>query len=143
MDNKAENEIINSFLEQPLIARLATADRNGQPHVVPVWYLWDGESIWISSYETTNKVRDIKENPAISVVIDVTGDAGMTRAVVFEGKAELVREPRDFLREQFTRIYQRYLGKEGVLGADPQVWIKDPQNLLICLTPEKTMTWNW
>lgn len=29
---------IDSFLEGSHIARLATADREGKPHVVPVWY---------------------------------------------------------------------------------------------------------
>jgi hypothetical protein len=40
--------------------------------------------------------------------------------VVLEGKAELVRGPREFLREKFTWNYTRYLGEQGVLAQDPQ-----------------------
>ena len=37
---------IDTFLEGSNTARLATADQGGKPHVVPVWYAWDGEKIW-------------------------------------------------------------------------------------------------
>lgn len=134
---------INEFLGQPLIARVATADEEAQPHVVPVWYGWDGKSMWISSYSNTRKVTDLQENAKIAVSIDVSGDQGGTRAVIFEGKAELVREPRQFLEKQFEWIYARYLGEYGVKAEDPQRWIKDPHNLLIKLTPDVIYTWQW
>ena len=45
MNNLPEDKqiVMNQVLSQPLIARLATADQNNQPHVVPVWFGWDGE----------------------------------------------------------------------------------------------------
>lgn len=139
-DKKA---FIDTFLEGSHIARLATADREGHPHVVPVWYAWDGESIWISSYSSTRKIKNLQENSNISIIIDVTGGEGKTRAVLFEGKSKLVKEPRDFLREKFYWIYKRYLGEEGVMAKSPQEWIEDPQNLLVFLKPEKVYTWKW
>ena len=143
-DNLIDNKsFIDSFLEGAHIARLATADREGRPHVVPVWYAWDGENIWISSYSSTRKINNLEDNKYVSIVIDVTGGEGGTKAVVLEGKAELVKEPRDFLCDKFNWIYKRYLGEEGVLEKSPQEWIYDPQNLLIQLKPEKTFTWNW
>ena len=75
--------------------------------------------------------------------MDVTGGEGETKAVLFEGEAKLVKEPRVFLRDKFYWIYKRYLGEEGVLAKDPQEWIEDPQNLLVCLTPQKVFTWKW
>jgi nitroimidazol reductase NimA-like FMN-containing flavoprotein (pyridoxamine 5'-phosphate oxidase superfamily) len=57
--SKEKKEFIDTFLQEPLLARIATADRAGQPHVIPVWYGWDGESIWISSYSNTSKIKDL------------------------------------------------------------------------------------
>lgn len=131
--------IINEFLQQPLIARMATADLNGQPHVVPVWFGWDGSTLWISSYSNTRKVCELEKNPKISVVIDVANDNGDNKGVIFEGAVELIREPRAFLRAKFVWIYTRYLGSDGVLAEEPQSWIEDPHNLLIKLTPEKVI----
>ena len=58
-----------------------------------------------------------------------------------EGEAELVTAPQDLLDEKTTWVYTRYLGPEGVLADDPQSWIKDPENLLIKLTPTFIKTW--
>jgi general stress protein 26 len=144
LDLPAEKRnFVNEFLEQPLIARIGTVDINNQPHVVPVWFGWDGESLWISSYSNTRKVHDLMANPKISVSIDVAILGGETKAVILEGSATLIREPREFLKKQFYWIYERYLRKEGVMQKSPQEWINDPHNLLIRLVPEKIITWNW
>ncbi len=145
MNNLPEDKqiVMNQVLSQPLIARLATADQNNQPHVVPVWFGWDGELLWISSLSNTRKVRDLQQNPKVSVAIDVSGKDGKTQAVIMEGNVELVLEPRDFLRKQFEWIYSLYLGEEGVKAKDPQDWIEDSHNLLIKLSPEQVYVWNW
>jgi PPOX class probable F420-dependent enzyme len=135
-------EIVENFLSKKLLARIATVDIDTlQPHVVPVWYGWDGESIWISSYSSTRKVRELKKNPHCSIVVDVIeGEEGIS-SVLFEGKAELVTEPRDFLRQKIQWVYERYLGSDGVQDPEPQEWLDSPENLLIKLTPEKINTW--
>lgn len=55
-DKKAQ---IEEVLKEVVLARLATANsKTCQPHVVPVWFLWDGESIWISAFNSTRKVKN-------------------------------------------------------------------------------------
>lgn len=138
-----KQKVMARLLSQPLIARLATADRNCQPHVVPVWFGWDGMSLWISSFSNTRKINDIQQNPSISVVIDQASEDNHASAVILEGQAELVTAPRDFLRQQFLWIYTRYLGVDGVKAKDVQGWIEDSHNLLVKLTPEKVLVWDW
>jgi nitroimidazol reductase NimA-like FMN-containing flavoprotein (pyridoxamine 5'-phosphate oxidase superfamily) len=133
---------MDDFLSRPLLARLATVNpEKMQPHVVPVWYGWDGQSLWISAFRSTRKVRELLKNPRCSIVIDVDGEPGGVRAVLMEGEAELVTAPQPLLEEKTAWVYTRYLGPEGVLAAEPQSWIKDPENLLIKLTPELIKTW--
>jgi PPOX class probable F420-dependent enzyme len=145
MDKLPEEKktFINDFLAQPLIARLATADSRGHPHVVPVWFGWDGEAIWISSFAGTRKVTELEKNPWVSIAIDVADDSGPTRAAILEGRAELVKEPRELVRKQATWIYTRYLGEDGVLEKEPQSWIEDPLNLLIRLIPDHISSWQY
>ncbi|MBE3039730.1 MAG: pyridoxamine 5'-phosphate oxidase family protein [Chloroflexi bacterium] len=135
---------IDEFLARPLLARLATADPvTGQPHVVPLWYGWDGTSIWISSFRSTRKIRELQKNPRCSIVIDLAEEGKETKAVILEGEVELVTAPFELLKKQTTWVYTRYLGPEGVLAKDPQSWIADPENLLIKLIPAKIMSWGW
>jgi hypothetical protein len=113
-----------------------------QPHVVPVWFEWDGENLWISSFSSTRKNRDLARNPYAAAVIDEAPSGVENWAVIFEGPVELVTEPKDFLYQKTEAIYRRYLGAEGVLASDPQSWIRDPENTLIKLTPTKTRSWS-
>ena len=139
---KMNLEAINSALQAPSLARLATADAaTHQPHVVPVWFGWDGQALWISSYSNTRKVRELKSNPKCSILIDTAEKDGSSWGILMEGEVELVREPKDWLREKIVWVYTRYLGEEGVLAPEPQEWVHDPHNLLIKLSPQKIMTW--
>jgi nitroimidazol reductase NimA-like FMN-containing flavoprotein (pyridoxamine 5'-phosphate oxidase superfamily) len=136
-----KKQFVDDFLEAPLIARMATADKDGRPHVVPVWYGWDGQALWISSFASTRKIGELEVNPYLSVVIDVAEADGANKAVVFEGEVELIESPRDLVAEKSTWIYTRYLGEQGVLGKEPQSWIHDPLNRIIKLTPTDVFIW--
>lgn len=130
------------LLAQPVLARLATADpRTLQPHVVPVWFLWDGEIIWISAFSSTRKLRDVRRNPRISVLVEPPPGAAGLQAVLLEGAAELVDAPQARVAEIATRIYTLYMGELGVLAPEPQSWISDPENTLIRLAPEHIYSW--
>ena len=67
---------VSAFIASGRLGRLATADGTGQPLVVPICYAWDGEAL-VSAIDAKPKragdlkrVRNIRENPKVSVVID-------------------------------------------------------------------------
>jgi nitroimidazol reductase NimA-like FMN-containing flavoprotein (pyridoxamine 5'-phosphate oxidase superfamily) len=133
---------IEETLSEVVLARLATANiKTGQPHVVPVWFLWDGESIYISSFASTRKIKDLQGNRKCSILIEPTGGEGKLQAVLLEGTSELISEPRQLVEEISLRIYTRYLGAEGILADEPQSWSRDPENRIIKLKPNRIISW--
>ncbi|MFN2169106.1 MAG: pyridoxamine 5'-phosphate oxidase family protein [Anaerolineae bacterium] len=135
-------EQIDHLLADPVLARLATATgASPRPHVVPLWFLWDGTAVWMSSFRSTRKMHDLMDNPYCSVLVDQAESGVDFWAVLFDGEAELVTEPRAFVEEMSTRIYTRYLGQEGTADPRPQSWIHDPENQLIMLVPRRTRAW--
>ena len=135
-------DLIEAVLAEPVLARLATTNpKTMQPHVVPVWFMWDGEYVWISSFVSTRKIRDLRINPRGAVLIESKQEGGKLQAVLLEGTVELVTQPRQIVSEIANRIYIRYLGPEGIKEDEPQSWLKDPENLLVKLTPERIMSW--
>ena len=143
MDNQSQltKPWVQALLSKPLLARLATANPiTLQPHVVPVWFSWDGESIWISAFSSTRKVKDVIKNPRIAVIIDTGDEIPPPRAVLMEGKAEILTDPQTVQKWSST-IYTHYMGDDGVKAPEPQSWIVDPENTIIKLTPEKVYIW--
>ncbi len=132
---------VGALLAQPVLARLATANPiTLQPHVVPVWFAWDGEAIWISSFDTTRKMRDLARNSRVSIVIDAVDDPEHNRGVIFEGKAEVISDPAVVVARA-TSIYIRYLGEVGARKPEPASWIMDAENRVIRLAPERIYVW--
>jgi nitroimidazol reductase NimA-like FMN-containing flavoprotein (pyridoxamine 5'-phosphate oxidase superfamily) len=137
----ARKDQILALLDQPVLARLATAQgKSLQPHVVPVWFLWDGDNLWISVFSSTRKLKDLLSNPQCAVLIEPRDVDGL-QAVLFEGRADVLAEPRRLVRDISLRIYTRYMGEEGVKDAEPQSWANDPENRLIRLAPSKVFAW--
>jgi general stress protein 26 len=102
---------ISELLDEAHLARMATCNSSTQqPHVVPVWYEWDGESIWISSFRSARKVREIVQNPRVSLVIDTPGTEGQVPGVAFERIAKLITDPAQGV-ERGTRFYRHYIGR--------------------------------
>jgi len=134
--------LIEAVLAEPVLARLATTNpKTMQPHVVPVWFMWDGSNVWISSFVSTRKIRELKYNPQGAVLIESKQEGSKLTAVLLEGAVELVSEPREVVSEIASRIYARYLGSKGVRDPEPQSWLNDPENLLIKLTPRRIISW--
>ena len=132
---------VADFLRGRLLGRLATASPDGQPHIVPVWFLWEDGAVWISSYRSTRKVIDIERNHKCALVVDIENNNDGLTAVVLEGQAELVSVPVDTVKQRIERIYIKYLGPDGVLEKDPQSWLNSPENVLIKFTPTRVKSW--
>ena len=133
---------VRELLAQPVLARLAGSDANGQPHVVPVWFLWDGEFVWISAFSSTRKVKILSDNPRVAVLIEPDADhPSPLQAVLLKGEVEIIESPPEFVARQAIAIYTRYLGEEGVLAVEPQSWARDPENRLLRIRPKKVYSW--
>jgi PPOX class probable F420-dependent enzyme len=66
-----------AFLSVPRLARLATIDADGYPHVVPIWFGLDGDDLVFMSDRETAKVRNALANPrGAATVGGERGDGG-------------------------------------------------------------------
>lgn len=131
---------VKDLLAQPVLARLGTANPlNAQPHVTPVWFLWDGEFLYISAFISTRKGKEVTANPRISVLIDLEKP---TRAVLLEGHAEVLADQAQ-VAPVSEAIYAHYVGEQEVKKEPYQSWAKDAENRVIKLKPEKVFSWAW
>jgi pyridoxamine 5'-phosphate oxidase family protein len=85
-----------AFLTESRLARVATASREGQPHIVPVVYEFDGVAFYFTGWnlEKTLKFRNLAENKKVAIVVDdlVTVCPWKPRGVEVRGVAELGKE---------------------------------------------------
>ena len=121
------------FLADARVARLATADADGQPQVIPVCFVFDGEVIYIvldqkpKSVELTRlrRVRNILANPQAALVVDhYEEDWSRLAWMMLRGRAEILHEGREHDRAQelLRARYPQY--RDMALAALPVIAIR-------------------
>lgn len=110
-------DVQRGFLDQCRVAHLATADRAGVPHLVPVCFCLDALSLYITVDEKPKRtdmplkrIRNIQENPAVAVTVD-RWDEDWTRLawVMLRGSAEILADgdehdrAQDLLRSRYPQ----------------------------------------
>ncbi len=79
---------IEERLRSAPIVWLGSVRPDGRPHLVPVWFLWDGATILIFSIPDNQKLRNIAHNPNVTLAVD--DSKGGNDPIVIEGLAELL-----------------------------------------------------
>jgi PPOX class probable F420-dependent enzyme len=82
---------VDERLRQNLILWLGSVRPDGRPHLVYVFFLWDGKHILIFSQPNSQKIRNVQHNPNVTLALDDTKDG--EDMVILEGKAELLHDP--------------------------------------------------
>ena len=115
-------------------ASLATVLPDGTPHVVPVWFVIDGDQVVFTIPADSVKGRNIQRDPRVALVVD---DVEPPYAFVhLRGTAAISTDPAD-LRRFATLIGGRYMGQDraGEFGRRNGV----PGELLIRVTPHRVI----
>ena len=63
-------EELDTFLEGERTCRVATVGADGRPHNTPLWYVWDGTALWLTSIVKSQRWADIERDPRVSVIVD-------------------------------------------------------------------------
>jgi PPOX class probable F420-dependent enzyme len=82
---------VDERLRKNLIIWLSSVRPDGRPHLVPVWFLWDGKKILIFSQPNTQKIRNLQQNTNVILALDDTKDG--EDVVMLEGMAEFLNDP--------------------------------------------------
>ena len=100
---------IQRFLVTRDIAILATLQVDGAPLAMPMWFVHDGAAVTMVSVADTQKVRNVRRDPRVCVVVESVSDAGEIRGVTVRGTAEFLADgaDRQTLVERFHAKYRR------------------------------------
>jgi PPOX class probable F420-dependent enzyme len=112
------SDVQRRFLTRSRVAHLATAGRDGAPHLVPVCFCVDGLSLYITVDEKPKRMdvplkrlRNIQENPAVAVSVD-RWDEDWTRLgwIMLRGSAEILAAgaEHDQAQERLRARYPQY-----------------------------------
>ncbi len=131
------NEEYREFmLGKARTASLATVRADGRPHVAPVWFDLDGDTLLFMTGESTVKGRNLRHESRVSLCVD--DEQPPFAFVLLEGTVELADNDPDMLYWA-TRIGGRYMGEEQAEAFGRRNAV--PGELLVRVTPTKVLAY--
>lgn len=128
-----------TFVRTQKILRIATIDRRGTPHIVPVWYMYSAGKFYIGTNTRTSKARNVRGNPKVSFCIDVGVNSPDIHGVMGTGNARLILDKKR-VRSIAGKILLRYF---RTLGNRSAQGLLDDTDCIIEVTPRKVTSWKF
>ncbi len=143
------------FLEHRRLAHLATADKSGRPHVVPVCFALKDDNVYLTMDDKPKRVpsgslkrlHNIRDNPSVALVADHYDDQDWARLgwVMVRGRAQILDGGDEHAAAQ-ALLRARYAQMAGMaLETHPVIAIRIENvaswgSLLVSCVPEPGKT---
>jgi|TARA_B100002049_G_scaffold146033_1_gene108521 general stress protein 26 len=129
----------DEFLKKQKILRLATLDKKDNPHVVPVWYLFNSKKLYIGTNSKTEKAKNVKNNSKVSFCVDVGINSPDIFGVMGQGVGKLIIEKNEVARIEKI-ILLRYF---NTLDDKSAKELLEETDCIIEITPKKYSVWEY
>lgn len=131
----------DEFLRVQRVVRIASVGADGTPHVTPLWYVWDGEHMWLSSLTRSQRWANLVRDPRVALVVDAGAGYFELHGVEFVGRAEAVGEqPRSGEPDAVLEEVERRFAEKYLEGAP---FVHDGRHAWLRVTPAREYTWDF
>ncbi|HZU71118.1 MAG TPA: PPOX class F420-dependent oxidoreductase [Ktedonobacteraceae bacterium] len=128
------NEQRDFLLHGTRTGKLATARKDGRPHVVPIWFMLDGDTIVFTTGEHTVKAANIRRDSRVCLCVD--DETPPYAYIMVEGTANL-SDDLNALLLWATRIGGRYMGEDRAEEYGKRNGVQG--ELLVRVTPTRVL----
>lgn len=128
---------IERMLRSESVVWVSTVSPDGSPHLVPIWFSWDGETVLIASKPGAKKVANLRANPSVMLALgepDDDFDVGM-----IHGVAELPTEPAAELLP--AGHLAKYRSQMAAIGLTPDEFLRT-YSQVIRIRPTRFLPWH-
>ena len=133
-------EELDAFLATERTCRVATVSPQG-PHNTPLWFVWDGTALWLTSIVKSQRWTDLERDPRVSVLVDAGEAYDQLRGAELRGSVEIVGDvPRTSaanpsLAGPELLMARKYYGSDTFHYDGRHAWLR--------LVPEKITSWDF
>ena len=127
---------LDRFLSREPVVWLSTVRPDGAPHLVPIWFTWDGTSLLVFSKPGAQKVRNLRSNPVAMLALGEPEDD--FDVALAEARVELFDQPATELPDAHLA---KYADRMALLGLSPEEFIAT-YSQVIRITPTRSLPWH-
>ncbi len=128
---------LDRMLRTASVVWLSSVAADGTPHLVPIWFSWDGETVLIASKPQAKKVANVRANASVMLAVgepDEDFDVGLV-----EGEAELIDAPSAAILP--ASHLAKYAIQMAAIGLTPGQFLAT-YSLVIRIRPTRFLPWH-
>jgi PPOX class probable F420-dependent enzyme len=128
------------FRDLPVV-HLATTRSDGGPHVIPLWFVWREEAVYVSCRRDSATWRNVEHDPRVSLSFSLGTNWREYAGILVGGRAEPLVTEHPALRGVMTEWYEKYrLLLSGGGFQDFAEQVETPGMLRV--RPDRIAAWN-
>jgi PPOX class probable F420-dependent enzyme len=128
---------VDALLDRESVVWLSSVRPDGRPHLIPIWFWWDGQAVLFASKPQACKVANLRANADCMLAI---GDPDLDFDVaLIEARAELAAMPTADLLAAGLQV--KYRGRMHVAGLTPAIFAAT-YSQVVRIVPTRWLPWH-
>jgi general stress protein 26 len=123
------------------VVSVATVGPDGSPHVVPLWFVWPEDAIYVSTRREGRTWANVSADPRVALAIDLGRAWVEIAGIEVRGPAELLPAEHADMRHPISAWHEKY---RPLLAGDGFPRFADEVRGLgfLRVTPERIAAWD-
>lgn len=123
------------------VASVATVGPDGRPHVVPLWFVWTEDAVYISTRRPSRTWSNAALDPRVCLAVDLGRSWVELAGIQIEGRAEPLFPDDPIMRKPISAWHEKY---RSLLAGDGFGRFAEEVERLAFLrvVPERIKTWD-
>lgn len=89
-------------------AAVATTNADGSPHVVPLWFVWPEEAIYLSTRRNGRTWANVERDSRVAITIDLGRSWVEIAGIEIRGRAEPLPAEHASMRKPISAWHEKY-----------------------------------
>lgn len=123
------------------VAHVASLDPDGTPHVVPLWFVWLEDAVYVTCREGSRVAANLHRSPTVALSVDRGLHWSEQAGVLIRGRAEVLAPDHAGARRALSAWFDKYrdhLSGDGFARYTHQV----EHPLVVRIDPHRVAGWN-
>ncbi|HXF57204.1 MAG TPA: pyridoxamine 5'-phosphate oxidase family protein [Actinomycetota bacterium] len=122
------------------VAHVATVDLSGAPHVVPLWFVWLEDGLFVTCRSGSRTVRNLRRDPRVAVELDRGRTWADAACLVVHGRAELLPPTHPDGRRALSAWFEKY--REELSGQSFALYAQEVEDpVLLRVRTDRLTAW--
>jgi PPOX class probable F420-dependent enzyme len=131
--------LVRELLEARLVGVLATLERDGSAHAVPLWLAAEDGAILLATGSASRKVRNLERDPRATLVVHDSRAGCEVCGVSMRGRVEILRGAG--AASLVRRVHERYIASAELDRYEVRSFLGGDDTALRFI-PDKAVTWD-